>query len=152
MARAPSCRRCGAQGTPPLCAACKKAYDHAHRSRLDVFLRHLHHNLVRHAAARGLEVRNVDLGALRAMWAAQKGRCALSGLPMTHTRADNRRATRVNPFNVSVDRIDSARGYTPDNVRLVCAQCNLMKADLSDEEFRGFCRAVAARCNPAALG
>jgi len=41
---------------------------------------------------------------------------------------------RVNT-NVSIDRIDSTKGYSKDNVQLVCMAANQMKNDLSMEEF-----------------
>lgn len=33
--------------------------------------------------------------------------------------------------NMSIDRIDPTKGYTEDNVQLVCAQVNMMKSDMS---------------------
>ena len=50
---------------------------------------------------------------------------------------------RVNT-NLSVDRIDSAKGYSKDNVQLVCMAANQMKNDLSMEEFINMCASVLA--------
>ena len=36
---------------------------------------------------------------------------------------------------MSIDRIDPTKGYTEDNVQLVCAQVNMMKSDMSLEAF-----------------
>lgn len=36
----------------------------------------------------------------------------------------------------SIDRIDSKKCYTLDNVQQTCAKCNIMKYILSDEDFR----------------
>lgn len=44
------------------------------------------------------------------MWNKQKGKCALTGIPMTVTKSG-----RTNT-NISIDRIDSNKGYTKDNV------------------------------------
>ncbi len=35
-----------------------------------------------------------------------------------------------------IDRIDSNRGYTDDNVCACCKTCNYMKRDLSLEDFK----------------
>lgn len=50
---------------------------------------------------------------------------------------------RVNT-NLSVDRIDSTKGYSKENVQLVCMAANQMKNDLSMEEFVEMCEAVLA--------
>jgi hypothetical protein len=53
------------------------------------------------------------------LWEKQKGLCALTGIPMTYKFYEG----RVNT-NLSVDRIDSAKGYSKDNVQLVCMAAN----------------------------
>ena len=50
---------------------------------------------------------------------------------------------RVNT-NLSVDRIDSTKGYSKENVQLVCMAANQMKNDLSMEEFINMCESVLA--------
>jgi hypothetical protein len=42
----------------------------------------------------------------------------------------------INNNTLSIDRIDSNKGYLKDNVVLVTGLINLMKNDLSDNEFR----------------
>jgi hypothetical protein len=56
-----------------------------------------------------------------------------------------RRATlkRVNPKRASMDRIDSSKGYTRDNVHLVCYCVNIAKREFTDADFVGMCRAIA---------
>jgi hypothetical protein len=41
-----------------------------------------------------------------------------------------------------IDRIDSALGYTTDNTRPACFQCNRAKSDLTDYAFRSWVRDV----------
>jgi len=60
----------------------------------------------------------------------QNKRCALSGVLMTHTRHSL--------FDVSIDRKDSKRGHTQDNVQLVCKFINTGKAHHTDEEALDF--------------
>ena len=50
-----------------------------------------------------------------------------------------------NPLAPSLDRIDNARGYDPDNVRLVCWRVNRMRSNMSVNDFIDLCCAVAAK-------
>jgi hypothetical protein len=67
----------------------------------------------------------------------QDGKCALSGLPMlTATHRDERPDdARCNPNKLSIDRIDSSRGYTEDNVQLVRWRPNSMKMDMTSDVY-----------------
>lgn len=68
------------------------------------------------------------------LWAKQDGRCAYTKLPMLATS---------NQFNtVSLDRIDSSKGYVVGNIQLVCAAINRMKQDYTEEVFIFFCSLV----------
>jgi hypothetical protein len=74
---------------------------------------------------------------LPALWHAQKGLCARSGYPMTYTTGDW--------YKVSIDRIDSAKGYTRDNIQLVCRLANRAKSNIDNAEFIALCQAIASR-------
>jgi len=63
------------------------------------------------------------------LWEAQQGRCAVSGVILTH-HADG---TGKKEFNASLDRIDSNRGYLRGNVQLVAYRVNLLKHTLSTD-------------------
>ena len=80
---------------------------------------------------------NIDF--LMYLWEKQKGLCAITGFPMTYKFYEG----RVNT-NLSVDRIDSTKGYSKENVQLVCMAANQMKNDLSMNEFIELCEAVIA--------
>ena len=56
------------------------------------------------------------------VWERCEGRCAVSGLEFSEVQVGGGRARR--PYAPSLDRIDTRRGYEPDNVRLVCAVAN----------------------------
>ena len=58
----------------------------------------------------------------------QKGKCALSGQKMTWLTGQGRVDT-----NISLDRIDPKKSYTPDNIQLICYRCNIMKHDLKED-------------------
>ena len=61
------------------------------------------------------------------LWHEQRGRCAVSGVILTH-HADG---TGKKEFNASIDRIDSNRGYLRGNVQLVAYRVNILKHTLS---------------------
>jgi hypothetical protein len=54
-----------------------------------------------------------------------------------------------NPQSFSIDRIDSSKGYTKDNINLVCWYINCMKLDLSHDEFIKTCSEIAKNHNVA---
>ena len=66
----------------------------------------------------------------------QGGRCALSGLRMTHEPDSDGR------FNVSIDRINPVGIYSAENVRLVCKWCNSMKSNFTDSDFFWMLRTI----------
>ena len=68
----------------------------------------------------------ITIAILQNLWDSQNGVCKLSGLPFTTKLGDLRSAT--------VDRIDSSRGYAPDNTQLVCKFLNLGKGNRPDLE------------------
>jgi hypothetical protein len=80
---------------------------------------------------------NITTAELVDLWERQKGKCALTDWKMTM-----RRRTGIVRTNASIDRIDSSKGYTLDNIQLVCVAANKAKFDLSHEEFVKLCRSV----------
>ncbi len=70
----------------------------------------------------------------------QKGKCALSGEKLTTIVLEN---NGINDFNLSIDRKDSSKGYTIDNIQLVGALINIMKNDMDEKDFLLFVSSVA---------
>lgn len=65
------------------------------------------------------------------MWDNQEGKCNISGIDMTHLKGKG-----VYYFsNVSIDRINSKKGYTMSNIQLVCSWANTAKSNLSTTDF-----------------
>jgi len=56
------------------------------------------------------------------LWVANKGCCAVSGIPFNGKRFDKALVKR--PFHPSLDQIRPHEGYTPANTRLVCVAAN----------------------------
>lgn len=80
---------------------------------------------------------DIDRDYLLSIWNNQDGKCALSGVQMTHII----RSGRV-PTNVSVDRIVPELGYVRGNIQLVCAAINQFRADSSLEQLYSFCESI----------
>ena len=74
-----------------------------------------------------------------AIYDAQGGKCALSGIEMTFTYDKNHPTTTASaklkkwPYNISPDQIDAGKGYVRGNVQFVCSAVNVMKAELPTE-------------------
>lgn len=104
----------------------------------DAFLRdQMYHIKARSEKPRSQDVkdpvrREFDLDGpfLLGLWEKQGGKCALTGIKMTHQFSDMRA--------VSIDRIDSSRGHVKGNIQLICQCVNMMKNEHSNDEVVGF--------------
>lgn len=64
------------------------------------------------------------------LWEKQEGKCAISHYLMTYAE--------TGLFGVSVDRIDSNKGYIRGNIQLVCQAINFAKNKYSNEKMLEF--------------
>lgn len=71
----------------------------------------------------------------------QNGKCALSGVDITFPRTDKDRKSKLH--RASVDRIDSSKDYTKDNIQIVLKELNVMKLNHSQEKFIELCNLVS---------
>lgn len=71
----------------------------------------------------------------------QEGKCALSGEKLT--MIVNLTDGEINDYNVSIDRKDSSKGYTRDNIQLVGSIINIMKNDMDEKDFLLFVSTIA---------
>ncbi len=79
---------------------------------------------------------------LNVLWEACEGRCAVSGLPFSlDTFSD---ALVKLPFAPSIDRINSSKGYTLKNTRLVCTAANFAMNQWGVEVLRRLSKGVVA--------
>lgn len=69
------------------------------------------------------------------LYQKQRGLCFYSGQKML--------LTPKMPQTISIDRLDSARGYHKDNSVLCCKAANLMKQSMDCREFFDWCNAIA---------
>jgi hypothetical protein len=85
------------------------------------------------AKQRGLEF------SLTLKWVEQRlqsGVCEVTGIAFV-------RGTSRHPFLPSIDRIDSDKGYTPENCRVVLWIINAAKQALPEDDFQSALRQVA---------
>lgn len=80
---------------------------------------------------------------LRDAWQRQGGLCAYTKLPLSSE------AHQLN--TVSLDRVDSDKDYTDDNIQLVCVPINRMKLDMTEDRFIELCSLVTKNSKLAEL-
>jgi hypothetical protein len=70
------------------------------------------------------------------LWINQNKKCKLSGLDIDFIR-------REAGVSASIDRIDSSKEYTMDNIQLVHKDINLMKNHFNQEYFINVCKMIS---------
>ena len=76
---------------------------------------------------------DIDVEYIEKLLIDQNNRCFYSNIEFNN---------EIENISVSIDRIDSKKGYTKDNTRLVCSGVNLMKSDFVEEEFLGYIKSI----------
>jgi hypothetical protein len=107
----------------------KQQAKHKANITLESFIKH------KIAEARGRSKKNnkdfdIDFDWIIGLHNTQGGLCAVSGIKMEYAiGADGKRL----PYSMSIDRIDCNKGYTKNNVRLVCMIVNLTLGAFGDD-------------------
>lgn len=78
------------------------------------------HSARKRATKKG-ETHELSIEQARALWARSGGACEMTKIRFDFTAMPGKRR----PFAPSIDRIDSDRGYSIDNLRVVCVAVNL---------------------------
>lgn len=101
----------------------------------------IHSSLLKGATTRNIEFQ-INREDMLKKFKKQNGLCSLSGIPLILPR--NKKEFR-NPqcFNASLDRIDSKKNYTIDNIQWVDKAINKMKRELDQDYFIKLCTDVA---------
>lgn len=73
---------------------------------------------------------------LMQMFAAQNGRCAVSGIEFTWAKG------KLLPTSITLDRIDQKGDYSKGNIRLVCHAVNAFRGIMTDEEMFAMARTI----------
>lgn len=73
----------------------------------------------------------------------QNGKCAESGRDIVLSRSTNKKCNTYQEQTASLDRIDSSKGYTVDNIQWVHKDIQKMKMGMSQDDFHMWCKLVA---------
>lgn len=88
---------------------------------------------------------NITIEDVYDLWIKQGKKCKLSGLDIsfenTNTKKTRHRFDLV--CTASLDRIDSKKGYTLDNIQLVHKDVNMIKKEYDQEYFIEMCKLVS---------
>lgn len=111
-----------------------------HRDEFSPFRYHLNRARSR-SKKRGHEIQ-ISIFDLKKQWDRQKGVCPYTGWHLINpeTTTDN---FGLHIRRASLDRIDSTRGYEPENIQFIAWIANVGKNEFSEGEFLEFCGAVA---------
>jgi hypothetical protein len=83
---------------------------------------------------------NITLQDLKEQWEKQKGICPYSKIELILTTSKTNIDIR---YRASLDRIDSSKGYTKDNIQFVSTAINYMKSTMSHEDTIDFLNQIS---------
>ena len=101
----------------------------------------LYSSAKKRAAQKNLEF-NLSFDDIKELGNRSGMKCEVSGIPFSWDKPAH---CRVAPYIPSIDRIDSTKGYTKDNVRLICWAVNISLSDWGDNTFIKICKSVAVQ-------
>jgi hypothetical protein len=84
---------------------------------------------------RGLPPASITVEEIEAIWLAQGGRCAWSGVPLNTLRG--------HPLKVSLDRRDNSVGYQAGNVIIASWLMNNARRNMTELQFHAVIQAIA---------
>jgi hypothetical protein len=123
------------------CKTCKKKIDKAHKQQAinqDPVLYRCTRMLysARERAAKHNREFNLTLQCLLVL--AKEPLCPISQRPFVWRSfiCEANKKTKAHPDSPSLDRIDSSRGYTPDNIWIISYRMNTIKNDATPEELK----------------
>lgn len=90
--------------------------------------------------SKGKRIGNINIIQIYDLWIKQDKKCILSKLNIGWEDDPNFKQGHT----ASIDRIDSSKEYTLDNIQLVHKDINLMKNKFSEEYFIKMCKLIAA--------
>lgn len=88
---------------------------------------------------------NLTLEDIMDVWNRQNGICPYTGI-LLHS-SNYSRINKDPIYSASLDRVDSSKGYTKDNVQFVSRAINYMKNTMSHEDTIRLCKIIANHHN-----
>jgi hypothetical protein len=111
------------------CIACIREYTKNVRSTLSGYLS----MMVSYSRAnKSMMSHNIDIDLLKNIYKKQEGKCAYSGIPL-RLPVDNI------DWVMSIERIDTTKGYVSGNVCLICREFNSMDRSILSNQNSGSC-------------
>jgi hypothetical protein len=107
------------------------------------WVRDLFNSTKKNAGARSIEF-GLTPEDVEALIVRSRGRCEVSGLPLSIDRYGDGKVVR-RPWAPSIDRIESGRGYSPENCRLVCCAVNYAMSAWGEDVLVEIAKAIARR-------
>ena len=86
---------------------------------------------------------DITVEYLQELWSEQRGICPFTKWQLILPSGTHKSWEINSPFNASLDRIDSSKGYIKGNVRFISVMANYAKNIFTDEQLIEFCKAVA---------
>jgi hypothetical protein len=139
-------RRYGEQGLSVIAVKAYRTRLQRKRDRLTQLERHLAQSAgaaKSRARRKGLECEEDLAGWALATMDARGHLCLLSGVPFSLEALGHGAAPR--PYAPSIDRIDARRGYTADNIRIICWAANLLLGTWGDQPAMKVATGIAQR-------
>tara|TARA_B100001093_G_scaffold519955_1_gene611684 strand:+ start:1222 stop:1617 length:396 start_codon:yes stop_codon:yes gene_type:complete len=82
----------------------------------------------------------VDVWYVYQIGVKQNWKCAIKGVPLEFVNNGKYwRGKKCNREVMTIDRIDSTKGYVKGNVQLLCCEANVWKADFSHDQLMQYC-------------
>jgi len=112
------------------CKKCERIKIAERYSNLDKYIKSILQNIKKNntRTSKGYEL---DFDFIMDLYNKQEGKCEVTGIEMTHVRGKG-----MVYSNLSIDRIDSSKGYLKNNVQLICFWANWSKSSLDYSLFK----------------
>ena len=117
---------------PCSCNSCAQALKSGWEPKYSPYVNTLNAS-IRRAKKKGIE-HNITLEYLYGLNQKQDGLCAITGVKMIARKNSADYGYGKEPYILSLDRIDSSKGYIEDNVHLVTWIANLMKMEFAMDQ------------------
>ncbi len=115
------------------CKICNVLKTKLSSSKFSGFISKIYNDAVRNAKRRNLYF-GITKDDIVDIYNSQSSKCAITNINMEYSVMKERQEGDphiLNPYNMSIDRIDSKKGYVKNNIQLVCAFVNRIKLDMS---------------------
>jgi hypothetical protein len=119
------------------CIANLKNKDHKSWKGFGDIPKDFYSNIKRGADSRKIEF-DITIEDLWELFLRQDKKCALSGLEIKFSKVRKDSSGKT----ISLDRIDSSKGYTKDNIQFVHKHINIMKNNFDQDYFISLCNNI----------